>query len=108
MDTKTTTFIERSIVTDLIAHLDSKGFKFVEMWDGDEYTKPADPVKYLFSNLDEARFYFTGPNGLGYWVVLIRGNGRDIVSDYGYARLVGDGWTVAMNEFNTMCEAKYQ
>lgn len=107
MDTKITTFIERSIVTDLLAHLDSKGFKFLELHDGQEYQYPADPAEYLM-NLDEARFHFTGPTGCVHWVRLIRGNGRDIVSDYGYTRTAGDGWNLAMDEFHNLCEAKYK
>ncbi len=102
-----TTFIERSIVTDLLAHLSSKGFKFLELYDGEEYTQPAHPVEYLM-NLDEARFYFTGPSGDTHWVVLIRGNGQDIVSDYGYTRTAGDGWNLAMDEFANLCEDKYR
>ncbi len=104
----TTTFIERSIVTDLLAHLAAKGFKFLEIFDGEKYEQPADPVEYLFHNLDEARFYFTGPTGDSHWVWLIRGNGQDIVSDYGYTRTAGDGWNLAMDEFHILCEAKYQ
>lgn len=101
-----TTFIERAIVTDLLAHLASKGFQFSKLHDGQDYERPADPVEYLM-NLDEARFYFTGPTGRTHWVVLIRGNGQDIVSDYGYTPTAGDGWNAAMDEFANLCEAKF-
>lgn len=103
-----TTFIERSVVTDLLAHLSSKGWKFLELYDGEEYTQPADPVEYLFTNLDEASFRFTGPSGGTHWVMLIRGNGHDIVSDYGLSRTAGDGWNAAMDEFTDLCTAKYR
>jgi len=102
-----TTFIERSIVTDLLAHLSSKGFKFLELYDGEAMVQPADPVEYLM-NLDEARFTFIGPGGDTHWVILIRGNGQDIVTDYGYTRTAGDGWNAAMDEFHNLCEAKYR
>ncbi len=102
-----TRFIERAIVTDLLAHLDSKGFKFSKLHDGQDYEQPADPVEYLM-NLDDAIFEFTGPNGTTHhWVRLIRGNGRDIVSDYGYTIGAGDGWNAAIDEFFAMCEAKF-
>lgn len=100
------TFIERAIVTDLVAHLASKGFKFSKLHDGQDYERPADPVEYLM-NLDEATFYFTGPTGRTHWVVLIRGNARDIVSDYGIALGRDDGWNAAMDEFHNVCEAKF-
>jgi len=41
-------------------------------------------------------------------VILIRGNGQDIVTDYGYTRTAGDGWNAAMDEFANLCEAKYR
>lgn len=100
------TFIERAIVTDLISHLASKGFKFSKLHDGQDYERPADPVEYLM-NLDDARFHFTGPTGRTHWVRLIRGNGRDIVSDYGYTPTAGDGWNAAMDEFHNLCEVKF-
>lgn len=102
------TSIERAIVTDLLAHLSSNGFKFLEMYDGEKFVQPADPVEYLFHNLDEARFTFTGPTGDTHWVILIRGNGHDIVSDYGYTRTAGDGWNAAVDEFNNLCAVKYK
>lgn len=101
-----TRFIERAIVTDLLAHFDSKDFKFSKLHDGQNYERPADPVEYLM-NLDEAIFEFTGPTGRAHWVWLIRGNGRDIVSDYGVALGVDDGWNAAMDEFNNLCSAKF-
>lgn len=102
-------FIERAIVTDLVAHLASKGFKFSRLHDGQDYERPANPVEYLM-NLDEATFYFTGPTGRTYWVMLMRGNGRDVVSDYVVGLGVDeawDGWNAAMNEFHNLCKVKY-
>lgn len=99
---------ERRIVAALIAHLGAAGFRPVFVNDGEELTAVHDAksAMELVFNLDQASLRFQrdlGPiHGLGavHGVLLVLGNGVDIVSDWNYTRGDFDGFDAAMNAFD--------
>lgn len=105
--------LERRIVAALIAHVLSAGFKLHSVNDGDEITpvSTAKEAMELIFNLDEAslRFYKGGRKGetqdalsADDWhgVLLVLGNGIDIVSDWNYSTGDADGFNATMDSFD--------
>lgn len=93
--------LERRIVSNLIAHLESRGFKVFETWDREEANKVStakEAMEFVF-NLDEVFLHFKSKAGKMRYVYLVLGNGIDIVSDWGIPKEI-DGFDAAMNEFN--------
>jgi len=101
---------ERRIVHFLIQHLAAAGFSPSTVYDGEEETRVADGkgAMELIFNLDEASLRFrrsddakmTSPTGLEHGVLLILGNGVDIVSDWNYEDGDPDGFNAAMETFD--------
>ncbi len=115
--------LERRIVAALIARMAEKGFRITGVWDGEEWEK-ADTAKeameFIF-NLDEASLRFvlaegfdrekheserfiTNRGGNAYapkehGVLLVLGNGIDVISDWGFFKDDYDGFNKAMEEF---------
>ena len=96
--------LERRIVASLIAHLERKGFAVASVYDGEEETKiyTAKDAMELIFNLDEASLRFwdisaspSRPHG----VLLVVGNGEDIISDWNYSTGDPDGFNAAMEAF---------
>ncbi len=94
--------IERRIVAALVAHLAAHGFQPVKVWDGEEEITATDTkaVMELVFNLDEASVHFARPDGFSHAVLLVLGNGEDIVSDWNYTRGDTDGFSAAMDAFD--------
>jgi len=103
--------LERRIVWNLIAYLDAKGFGIIRV-DEDGQKHPVMDAKAameIFFNLDEACFVFAkkekedmyigGGSPKEHWILLIAGNGIDIVSDYGIPK-IPNGFDEAMSQFD--------
>lgn len=105
--------LERRIVANLIAHIERAGFKVHSVNDGDELA-PVSTAKEAMERVfavDEAslRFYRGGRKGRGFdglsnddWhgVLLVLGNGIDVISDWNYSEGDADGFDAAMNAFD--------
>ena len=98
--------VERRIVANLIAHLDAQGFSLHSIYDGETTTR-VDNTKAameLIFDLDEAslRFFSTRltPDDW-HGVLLVLGNGVDIISDWNYYTDDRDGFNAAMDSFDT-------
>lgn len=93
---------ERRIVANLIHYLHGKGFAVVGVDDGEcmEHRDTLKDAMELVFSCDESRVYFRGVTGATYWVLLVLGNGEDIVSDYTYTTDGADGWNAAMDAFD--------
>ena len=94
--------LERRIVANLISHLAAHGFKTAYTFDGDEYRRCRDmkAAMELVFNLDEVSLRFRKPKGATHGVLLVLGNGVDIVSDWNYLNGDPDGFNAAMNAFD--------
>ena len=94
--------VERRIVWGLIAHLARYGFALHSVNDGEEVTRIHEPkaAMELIFNVDEVSLRFS-PSGKGPWhgVLLVLGNGEDIVSDWNYYADDRDGFNKAMEAF---------
>lgn len=94
--------LERRIVANLIAHLKRAGFRPYEVYDGEEQTKVKDAksaMEVIF-NLDEASLRMRkGKHEHG--ILLVLGNGIDIVSDWNYTDGDPDGFSAAMQAFDS-------
>ena len=77
--------LERRIVWNLLLHLQATGFALHSIFDGEENIPVTDPkaAMELIFNLDEAVIHVM-LDGHIYAVVLILGNGIDIISDYSW------------------------
>jgi hypothetical protein len=114
--------IERGIVRALLAHMRHKGWGVAAVYDGDGTHYPANDAATMAAvfNLDEVSVRFIradkvqafhatrdlrgandwGPNGSAvYGVLLVLGNGEDIISDWNYSEGDPDGFNVAMDQF---------
>jgi hypothetical protein len=99
--------LERRIVCNLIAHLHGAGFEPRNVFDGETETTvfgTRDSMELIFS-LDEAslRFWKRGPVGFvepDHGVLLILGNGIDVISDWNYTAGDPDGFNAAMDAFD--------
>lgn len=97
--------IERRIVAALCAHMLDRGWTPANVFDGEETTKVTDAksAMELIFNLDEASLRFRptdSPSGKRHGVLLVLGNGEDIVSDWNYTEGDPDGFCAAMDAFN--------
>lgn len=104
--------LERRIVANLIFHMQANGFRVHSIWDGEEFTgfpateQPADALKRameLIFNLDEVSLRFVNrefDDDDEHGVLLILGNGQDIIADWNYFGDDRDGFNRAMEEFN--------
>jgi len=97
--------LERRIVAGLIAHVERAGFKLHSVFDGEKTTRTRDAksAMELIFNLDEAslRFFKSERFAAGWHgVLLVLGNGEDIVSDWNYFADDRDGFNAAMDAFN--------
>lgn len=93
--------LERGIVYALCKHLIAAGFAIKGVWDGEVFEKAETPkaaMEFIF-NLDEASLRITkGKREHG--VLLILGNGEDVISDYNYSEGDSDGFRAAMEAFD--------
>lgn len=94
--------LERRIVAGLIEHLASAGFAVHSVHDGEETTRTnaAQAALELIFNLDEVLVRFAKPNKCLHGVLLVIGNGEDILSDWNYTEGDPDGFAAAMNAFD--------
>lgn len=103
--------IERRIVWNLIAKLKAAGFTAVAVYDGEEYTAATDAqaAMELIFNLDEASLrvirsvdaeaYAADPDSVNeHGILLVLGNGEDIISDWNYSADDADGFNAAMDK----------
>jgi hypothetical protein len=99
--------LERRIVAALIGHMLRAGFQVHSVHDGEVTTRiradnpPKEAMELIF-NLDEAslRFYKTNPRE-SHGVLLVLGNGCDILSDWNYFDDDRDGFNAAMDAFDS-------
>jgi hypothetical protein len=110
--------LERRIVWNLIRHLTANGFSINAVWDGEERTElltervtdPQREAMELTFNLDEVslRFIPTEKRTLSrlarqqseYRVLLVLGNGQDVLTDWSYSKDDADGFNAAMSTFD--------
>lgn len=98
--------IERRIVYALCRHLIANGFKVWGLFDGEEFVslkdeaQPVQEAMELVFNLDESslRFYKEGHGAHG--VLLVTGNGMDIICDWNYTDGDPDGFDAVMQAFD--------
>lgn len=76
--------IERQIIVCLVEDCLAAGCE-IRIYDGEEFngdwTKDEDTVFSRMASTDEDRLFFRLPNGKEGWVLLIYGNGADVISD---------------------------
>lgn len=102
--------LERKIVAALCQHLKGFGFLPTTVFDGEETTavETAKDAMELVFNLDEASLRFqlhkdgdrSKPMFKQHGVLLVLGNGEDIISDWNYMQGDHDGFNAAMESFN--------
>lgn len=95
--------LERRIVWNLIAHLEREGFQIHSVYDGGETTRVytgKDAMELIF-NLDVASLRFFKGGHREHGVLLVLGNGIDIVSDWNYFHDDRDGFNAAMDAFDS-------
>lgn len=102
--------IERRIVAALIAHMEAQDFLVTTVFDGEETTgvSGAKEAMELIFNLDEASLRFQyhkngdrkRPMFKQHGVLLILGNGEDIISDWNYMLGDHDGFNLAIQAFD--------
>ena len=97
--------LERSIVRSLIRHLKTAGFNLHAVNNGEEVilvSKEAQALDHVFS-VDESSLRFQDTNGAGrhlvHGVLLVGGNGEDIISDWNYTDGDPDGFDKAMGTY---------
>lgn len=101
---------ERQVVANLIAHLGRAGFELCAVNDGDETLKVSTPQEAmeLIFGVDEAWLYVRKQAGKKRWIFLVMGNaddGSEIITDYGYSEGDPDGFSAAMESFDTELES---
>lgn len=94
--------LERRIVWNLIEHLRARGLTVYAVHDYEEETPVADAkaAMELVFNLDGCNLHVKGKHGDIHCLVLVLGNGVDIVSDWFIPRDDVDGFDNAMNAFD--------
>lgn len=94
--------LERRIVANLLAWMEFKGWNVVEVFDGEEETKVTDAkaAMELIFNLDDVRVYLSNGKGALHSILLILGNGVDVISDWNFTADDPDGFNAAMSGFN--------
>ena len=93
--------LERRIVFALCAHLQHEGFRLIAVCDG-EKREPATTAKdamELIFDLDEVLLQVQKPGADEHVVLLIPGNGEDIVSSWSFTDGDPDGFDAAMDAF---------
>jgi hypothetical protein len=99
--------LERRIVAALIAHLGAKGWAPWGVDDTEDHTPVRDAksaMEVIFS-ADLGYLFLRNKEGATHYVMLVGGNGQDIISDWSYAEGDTDGFSAAMDSFNV--EAYY-
>lgn len=94
--------LERRIVANLIAHMAARGLDICAVHDYEE-EYPATDAKAameLVFNLDGCNLHFKGKSGRVYVLVLVLGNGVDIVSDWFVPKTDIDGFDQAAQDFD--------
>ena len=94
--------LERRIVANLIAHLRKDGFRPDYVYDGGDHirvTSAKAAMEVVFS-VDEATLQFRKPGFSRHGVLLILGNGVDVISDWNYSLGDPDGFDAAMDAFD--------
>lgn len=98
---------EAMIVYNLSLYLEANGWKFIasdagsddgdrEAIEGATPEERAQDVADLVGEVDDLKAYTEGPDGARSWMLLIAGNGVDVISDYGVnMSKVMDGYNVA-------------
>jgi hypothetical protein len=99
--------LERRIVWNLFKHLEARGWYVRATWDGEERERvntPQEAMEFIF-NLDEVSVRMAkgaerikGEDWHG--ILLVLGNGVDIVSDWNYTKGDPDGFSAAMDAFD--------
>lgn len=117
--------LERLIVASLISHMAEKGFLVTGVWDGEDFheaNNAKSAMEAVFSLSDEASLRFVLAEGFDrekhekqrvitvknrnayapkeHGVLLVIGNGEDIISDYNYFKEDSDGFDAAMKEYS--------
>lgn len=94
--------LERRIVWNLCAHMEEAGWKVQGVHDGDEFTECVDAkaAMELIFDLDDAGLYFQ-KGSAEHRVLLISGNGVDMIGDWNYSLNDKDGFNAAMEAFDT-------
>lgn len=104
--------LERRIVANLIHHLEQRGFQVHRLNDGESIQRVKDmkEAMELIFNLDEASLRFipvacaalskAEQDRREHGVLLVLGNGIDIISDWNYTEGDPDGFHKAMDAFN--------
>jgi len=93
---------ESAIVRGLIRHLNRNGWNVASVYDGeqDETVRTETEALDLVFNLDLSRVYFQcRATDARHSVVLVQGNGSDIISDWNYAEGDPDCFDKLMNEY---------
>jgi hypothetical protein len=96
--------LEQLIVWRLMEHMATYGWLPYNVWDGDEYVEvsSAKGAMEVIFNLDEARLILkSDTHQTEHGVVLVLGNGFDIISDWGFTQDDPDGFCEAMEEFDS-------
>lgn len=93
---------ERRIVAALCEHLTIRDFNLFNVWDGatETHVRTAKDAMELIFNLDEASLRFKHPLGKPHGILLVMGNGEDIISDWNYTTGDPDGFNAAMEAFD--------
>lgn len=100
--------MERRIVANLIAHLERAGFAPLAVYDGEDYTKVADAkaAMELIFDLDEASLRITRPGTeIEHGILLVLGEGEDIICDWNYTEGDPDGFNAAVEAFDVAAYA---
>lgn len=93
--------IERQIVWGMFRFLKANGFHVVGVHDGEQLEKVSTPkaaMEVIF-NLDDSRVLVQKPGHKSHVILLIAGNGMDIISDWGYTEGDPDGFNAVMDAF---------
>lgn len=94
--------LERRIVANLLAWLKFKGWNVSEIDDGEEDTKvsTAKEAMELIFDLDDVRIVISNSEGQSHRILLVLGNGIDIIADYSFTENDPDGFCAVMEGFN--------
>lgn len=93
--------LEQLIAANLLAHLDANGWKVVGVDDGEQLepmTTAAEALELVF-NLDESKVK-VAKGTRTHVVLLVCGNGEDLISDWTMIRDDADGFAAVMDAFN--------
>lgn len=94
--------LERRIVANLLEFMAHKGWKVSSVYDGEEETATADATAAmeLIFNLDEVSVRFADQSEKIHGVLLVLGNGIDIIADWNYSEGDVDGFNAAISGFD--------